>query len=84
MRVLPTTLEKLAFPRVLDAVAERCQTFAGQARARALLPDLDAGALRAAHERVDEALTGDAVSLGGVEDVRPLVERVKANAGEPR
>jgi len=77
MRVLPTTLEKLAFPRVLEALAERCQTFAGQARARALLPDLDAGALRAAHERVDEALTGDAVSLGGVEDVRPLVERVK-------
>ncbi len=77
MRVLPTTLEKLAFPRVLDAVAERCQTFAGQARARALLPDLDGEALRAAHERVDEALTGDAISLGGVEDVRPLVERVR-------
>jgi len=77
MRVLPTTLEKLAFPRVLDALAERCQTFAGQARARALLPDLDGETLRAAHERVDEALTGDAISLGGVEDVRPLVERVK-------
>jgi len=77
MRVLPTTLEKLAFPRVLDALAERCQTFAGQARARALLPDLDGDALRVAHERVDEALTGDAISLGGVEDVRPLVERVR-------
>jgi DNA mismatch repair protein MutS2 len=77
MRVLPTTLEKLAFPRVLDALAERCQTFAGQARARALRPDLEGDALRAAHERVDEALTGDAISLGGVEDVRPLVERVK-------
>ena len=77
MRVLPTTLEKLAFPRVLDALAERCQTFAGQARARALQPDLDGDALRIAHERVDEALTGDAISLGGVEDVRPLVERVK-------
>ncbi|MFO8150527.1 MAG: Smr/MutS family protein [Trueperaceae bacterium] len=77
MRVLPTTLEKLAFPRVLDALAERCQTFAGQARARALLPDLEGDALRAAHECVDEALTGDAISLGGVEDVRPLVERVQ-------
>ncbi|MFU8887184.1 MAG: endonuclease MutS2 [Trueperaceae bacterium] len=77
MRVLPTTLEKLAFPRVLDALADRCQTFAGQARARALLPDLDGDTLRVAHERVDEALTGDAISLGGVEDVRPLVERVR-------
>ncbi|MBW6456235.1 MAG: endonuclease MutS2, partial [Trueperaceae bacterium] len=77
MRVLPTTLEKLAFPRVLDALADRCQTFAGQARARALLPDLDGETLRVAHERVDEALTGDAISLGGVEDVRPLVERVR-------
>lgn len=77
MRVLPSTLEKLAFPRVLEALADRCQTFAGQARARALRPDLDGDALRAAHERVDEALTGDAVHLGGVEDVRPLVERVR-------
>jgi DNA mismatch repair protein MutS2 len=77
MRVLPTTLEKLAFPRVLDALAERCQTFAGQARARSLQPDLAGDALRVAHERLDEALTGDAISLGGVEDVRPLVERVK-------
>ena len=77
MRVLPTTLEKLAFARVLDALAERCQTFAGQARARGLRPDLTGEALRAAHERIDEALTGDAISLGGVEDVRPLVARVR-------
>jgi DNA mismatch repair protein MutS2 len=39
-------------------------------------PDLDLAALAEAHERVDEALTGDAIALGGVEDVRPLVERV--------
>lgn len=77
MRVLSSTLEKLAFPRVLDALADRCQTFAGQARARALRPDLAGEALRAAHERLDEALTGDAIHLGGVEDVRPLVERVR-------
>ena len=77
MRVLPTTLEKLAFPRVLDALAERCQTFAGQARARALRPDLAGEALLAAHERLEEALTGDPVSLGGVEDVRPLIDRVR-------
>jgi DNA mismatch repair protein MutS2 len=76
MHVAPTTLDKLAFERVLDALAERCQTLAGQARARAVRPDLDLAALAEAHERVDEALTGDAIALGGVEDVRPLVERV--------
>ncbi|MFN2322434.1 MAG: endonuclease MutS2 [Trueperaceae bacterium] len=76
MHVAPTTLDKLAFERVLDALAERCQTLAGQARARSVRPDLDLEALALAHERVDEALTGDAIALGGVEDVRPLVERV--------
>lgn len=76
MHVAPTTLEKLAFERVLDALAERCQTLAGQARARSVRPDLEPGALTEAFERVDEALTGDAVALGGVEDVRPLVDRV--------
>lgn len=76
MQVAPTTLEKLSFERVLDALAERCQTLAGQARARSLRPDLDDAARRLAHERVDEALLGDAIALGGVEDVRPLVARV--------
>jgi DNA mismatch repair protein MutS2 len=76
MHVLPTTLDKLAFPRVLDALADRCQTLAGQARVRTLRPELTGEALRAAHERVDEALGGDAIALGGVEDVRPLVQRV--------
>lgn len=76
MHVAPTTLDKLAFERVLDALGERCQTLAGRARARAVRPDLDLDALAEAHERVDEALTGDAIALGGVEDVGPLVERV--------
>jgi DNA mismatch repair protein MutS2 len=77
MHVLPTTLDKLAFPRVLDALAERCQTLAGQARVRDLRPELSGEALREAHERVDEALSGDRIALGGVEDVRPLVQRVQ-------
>jgi DNA mismatch repair protein MutS2 len=77
MHVAPTTLDKLAFPRVLEALADRCQTLAGQARVRGLRPELSGEALRVAHERVDEALTGDAIALGGVEDVRPLVQRVQ-------
>jgi DNA mismatch repair protein MutS2 len=76
MQVAPTTLEKLAFDRVTEALAERCQTLAGQALARAVRPDLDAAGRDEAHERVDEALLGDAIALGGVEDVRPLVARV--------
>lgn len=77
MEVFPTTLEKLAFPRVLEALAERAQTFAGQERARALRPDLDVDAVRLAHERLEEALSGDAITLGGVEDVRPLIAKVQ-------
>lgn len=72
-----TTLQTLAFGRVLDALAERCQTFAGQARARALRPDLVGDALTVAHVRVEEALDGDPIALGGVEDVQPLIIKVK-------
>lgn len=77
MKVLLTTLQTLAFGRVLDALAERCQTFAGQARARALRPDLVGDALTVAHVRVEEALDGDPIALGGVEDVQPLIIKVK-------
>jgi DNA mismatch repair protein MutS2 len=77
VEVLANTLETLAFGRVLAALAERCQTFAGQARARALRPDLRGDALALAHARVDEALDGDPIALGGVEDVQPLIDRVK-------
>ncbi len=77
MRVLPTTLEKLAFDRVIEALAERAATPLGRERARTVAPDLDDGGRELAFERTDEVLRGDDLSLGGVEDVRPLLDRVR-------
>ncbi len=77
MHVLPSTLEKLAFDRVIEALAERAATPLGRERARTVAPDLDDGARELAFERTDEVLRGDDLSLGGVEDVRPLLDRVR-------
>jgi len=77
MYVLPSTLEKLAFDRVIEALAERAATPLGRERARTVAPDLDDGARELAFERTDEVLRGDDLSLGGVEDVRPLLDRVR-------
>jgi DNA mismatch repair protein MutS2 len=77
MRVAPTTLEKLAFPRVVQALAERASTPFGRDLAATLGPDLDLAAITLACERTEELLSGDDVGLGGVEDVRPLVARVR-------
>ena len=77
MRVLPATLEKLSFDRVIAALAERAATPLGRERALTVTPDLDDAARELAFERTDEVLLGDDLSLGGVEDVRPLLERVR-------
>jgi DNA mismatch repair protein MutS2 len=76
MRATPATLDRLAFARVVDALAERASTPLGRERASRLSPELDDAAIALACERVEEALGGDDLSLGGVEDVRPLVGRV--------
>ena len=77
MQVLPATLEKLAFDRVIAALAERAATPLGRERALLVRPDLDDAARELAFERTDEVLLGDDPALGGVEDVRPLVARVR-------
>ena len=77
MRVAPTTLEKLAFGRVIDALADRASTPLGRDRARTVTPDMSDFAIEVACERTEEVLGGDDVPLGGVEDVRPLVQRVR-------
>lgn len=77
MNVLPTTLEKLAFDRVIEALAERAATPLGRERTRTVAPDLEDGARELAFERTDEVLRGDDLALGGVEDVRPLLDRVR-------
>ena len=77
MRVLPATLEKLSFDRVIAALAERAATPLGRERALTVTPDLADAARELSFERTDEVLLGDDLSLGGVEDVRPLLERVR-------
>ena len=77
MRVLRSALDKLAFDRVIEALAERAATPLGRERAAAVTPTASDEAIELAFERTDEVLRGDDLSLGGVEDVRPLVERVR-------
>ncbi len=78
MKVSDATLEKLSFGRVRAALAERAATRLGVERALAVVPTLGQDALDAALTRVDEVVVGGDLSLGGIEDVRPLLERVRA------
>jgi DNA mismatch repair protein MutS2 len=77
MHVLPATLEKLSFDRVVAALAERAATPLGRERITRVEPDLSDDARERAFDRTDEVLHGDDLSLGGIEDVRPLLERVR-------
>src|SRR5690606_28478145 len=70
------TLERLSFGRVLAALADRASTFLGAERAAALGPHLGPAAddmLR----RTAEVIEGGELSLGGIEDLRPLLRRVR-------
>lgn len=77
MDVLSATLEKLSFDRVIAALAERAATPLGRERALRVTPHLDDAERVLAFERCDEILLGDDLALGGVEDLRPLLERVR-------
>lgn len=70
------TLEKLAYPRLLAALAERARTRFGMDLIDALQPDLAAAEVSEAHLRTDEVLNGGDLSLGGIHDIRPLLDRV--------
>ncbi len=77
MKVSETTLAKLDFPRVRAALAERAVSSLGSERARRLAPTLSRHEIETAWQRLEEAIQGPALALGGVQDVRPLVERIK-------
>lgn len=77
MKVSDTTLTKLDFGRVRQALAERASSTFGVELAEALSPALSQEALSTAWQRIDEAISGADLSLGGVTDIRPLVEGVK-------
>src|SRR5690606_31470607 len=77
MLVTDATLDKLSFDRVRSALAERAGTFMGAELARALDPRQDEAAAERALERVQEVIDGGYLALGGIEDVRGLVRRVR-------
>ncbi len=77
MEASPQTLERLSFGRVLSALAERASTYLGAERAGALGPHLGPAAAEALLRRTEEVLEGGELSLGGIEDIRPLLKRVR-------
>ena len=77
MNVRPGTLQKLGYPRIRAALAERAASNFGGDLARRLEPNLSPENLELTWQRTQEALSGPALSLGGVHDVRPFVERVQ-------
>lgn len=77
MEVTPATLEKLAFGRIRSALSERAATAFGVERARAAAPTLDRSSVEQLQELVSEVASGGDLALGGISDIRPLVERVR-------
>jgi DNA mismatch repair protein MutS2 len=77
VNVSSATLQKLDFHRVREALAERTASSLGTELARKLEPTLSRAEAEAAWARLDEAVTGTDLSLGGVHDIRPLVARIR-------
>lgn len=77
MEASPQTLERLSFGRVLAALAERASTSLGAERAQRLGPHGGLAAAEALLRRTAEVLEGGELSLGGIEDIRPLLARVR-------
>jgi DNA mismatch repair protein MutS2 len=70
-------LATLDFPRIREALASRASTGMGVERARGLCPTSSAAVIGRELGELEDALFGVALSLGGVQDVRPLVERAR-------
>lgn len=77
MIVADATLEKLSFPRVRAALAERAGTRFGARLASGLAPHSDPAEVDSSLERIAEVLSGGDLSLGGIEDVGPLLLRLR-------
>ncbi|WP_407538999.1 endonuclease MutS2 [Deinococcus radiomollis] len=70
-------LATLDFPRIREALASRAATGMGVERARGLCPVGSSATISRELDELEDALFGVALSLGGVQDVRPLVERAR-------
>lgn len=77
MKVADATLDRLAFPRIRDALAERAATRMGMERAWSLRPLQEREAAERQHRRVAEIAAGEDLPLGGIEDVRELIARAR-------
>ena len=77
MDVNAATLEKLSFGRIQQALADRAGTLLGMERSRALAPLPDTADAERALDRVEEIVEGGDLALGGIEDVRPFLARVR-------
>jgi DNA mismatch repair protein MutS2 len=76
MKVAEATLTQLDFPRVREALAERTATSLGTERVSRLAPLASRAEIELAWQRLGEAQSPE-LTLGGVEDIRPLVRRVE-------
>ena len=70
-------LATLDFPRIRAALASRAATGLGVERAAGLCPSDSAAVIGRELDELEDALFGVSLSLGGVQDVRPLVERAR-------
>ncbi|MCA9838252.1 MAG: endonuclease MutS2 [Trueperaceae bacterium] len=77
MKVSPSTLSKLDFTRVCQALSERASTLFGAERALALAPTLTQSEIELSWRRIDEVTAGADLALGGVHDIRPFIEAIR-------
>ncbi len=76
MNVSESTLDKLDFWRICEALAERASTPLGAECASGLRPTLSLEQLELAWQRTEE-MAQISLSLGGVSDIRPLLGRAR-------
>lgn len=79
MRVDDSTLAKLDYLAVREALALRAGTTAGKELALELRPNLETYEIVKNHERINEVL-GSSLSIGGVSNIRPLIAKVRDGA----
>ena len=77
MNVSENTLGKLNFFEVQQALAARAHSQLGKELAFELLPNLCRDEVELSWERLEEALNGPQLSLGGVHDIRELIMQVR-------
>nr|WP_221276959.1 endonuclease MutS2 [Deinobacterium chartae] len=65
------------FPRIRQALAERCATRLGAERAEHLVPGDDERSVQLQLDQVEDALFGVSLQLGGISDIRTSVSRAR-------